>query len=111
MCSLYGYVALPKGVESNVLTVKDSDSGNVRTRTYSYQGVGLYDLQTDLPITIYQNENTQTFSTFYQIRGLDPILPCMAVILSVLCIGEIFLIISAVLRKRSMKNSSYRYVR
>ncbi len=106
-----GYIVLPKGVESNVLTVKDSDSENVRTRTYSYQGVGLYDLQTDLPITIYQNENTQTFSTFYQIRGLDPILPCMAVILSVLCIGETFLIISAVLRKRSMKNSSYRYVR
>ena len=24
-----GYVALPKGVESNVLTVKDSDSGNL----------------------------------------------------------------------------------
>ena len=32
-----GYVVLPKGIESNVLTVTDKDSENIRTRTYTYQ--------------------------------------------------------------------------
>ena len=100
-----GYVVLPKGIESNVLTVTDKDSENIRTRTYSYQGTALYSLQASLPILLEpadSTENTQT-SSLYQIRGLDYLFSGMAAIFTVLCIGEILLIASTILSKRRLK--------
>ena len=94
-----GYVVLPKGVESNVLTVKDSDSGDTRTRTYSYQGVDLYSAQISLPVSFEQEENTPS-SSFYQIRGWDHVLPGMGIILLILCISEIIILISFASRKK-----------
>ena len=97
-----GYVVLPKGIESNVLTVTDKDSENIRTRTYTYQGTALYSLQASLPILLEpadSTENTQT-SSLYQIRGLDYL---FAAIFTVLCIGEILLIASTILSKRRLK--------
>lgn len=100
-----GYVVLPKGIESNVLTVTDKDSENIRTRTYTYQGTALYSLQASLPILLEpadSTENTQT-SSLYQIRGLDYLFSGMAAIFTVLCIGEILLIASTILSKRRLK--------
>lgn len=100
-----GYVVLPKGIESNVLTVTDKDSENIRTRTYTYQGIALYSLQASLPILLEpadSTENTQT-SSLYQIRGLDYLFSGMAAIFTVLCIGEILLIASTILSKRRLK--------
>ena len=100
-----GYVVLPKGIESNVLTVTDKDSENIRTRTYTYQGTALYSLQASLPILLEpadSKENTQT-SSLYQIRGLDYLFSGMAAIFTVLCIGEILLIASTILSKRRLK--------
>ena len=100
-----GYVVLPKGIESNVLTVTDKDSENIRTRTYTYQGTALYSLQASLPILLEpadSTENTQT-SSLYQIRGLDYLFSGMAAIFTVLCIGEILLIASTILSKRRFK--------
>lgn len=94
-----GYVVLPKGVESNVLTVKDSDSGDTRTRTYSYQGVDLYSAQISLPVSFEQEADIPS-SSFYQIRGWDYVLPGMGVILLILCISEIIILISFASRKK-----------
>ena len=100
-----GYVVLPKGIESNVLTVTDKDSESIRTRTYTYQGTALYSLQASLPILLEpadSTENTQT-SSLYQIGGLDYLFSGMAAIFTVLCIGEILLIASTILSKRRLK--------
>lgn len=89
-----GYVALPKGIESNVLTVTDKDSENTRTRTYTYQGTALYSLQASLPILLEpadSTENTQT-SSLYQIKGLDSLFPAMIGILAALFLAEILLL-------------------
>lgn len=89
-----GYVALPKGIESNVLTVTDKDSENTRTRTYAYQGTALYSLQASLPILLGpadSAENTQT-SSLYQIKGLDSLFPAMIGILAALFLAEILLL-------------------
>ena len=89
-----GYVVLPKGIESNVLTVTDKDSENIRTRTYTYQGTALYSLQASLPILLEpadSTENTQT-SSLYQIRGLDYLFPGMMGILAALFLAEILLL-------------------
>lgn len=95
-----GYIVLPKGVESNVLTVKDSDSGNIRTRTYSYQGTELYRSQMELPATLEQSDRTPSSSAFYQIGGWDFLFPVMVGFLGVLCIAEISLILVPVLKRR-----------
>ena len=98
-----GYIVLPKGVESNVLTVKDSDSGNVRTRTYSYQGTELYRSQIDLPVTFDSaNDSDSSTAVFYQIRGIDFLLPVMAGIFGVLCVTEFSLILVSVLKRRKV---------
>ena len=100
-----GYVVLPKGIESNVLTVTDKDSESIRTRTYTYQGTALYSLQSSIPILLEpadSTENTQT-SSLYQIGGLDYLFSGMAAIFTVLCIGEILLIASTILSKRRLK--------
>ena len=94
-----GYVALPKGVESNALTVKDNDSGNTRARTYSYQGVNLYSAQISLPVSFEQEADIPS-SSLYQIRGWDYVLPGMGVILLILCISEIIILISFASRKK-----------
>ena len=100
-----GYVVLPKGIESNVLTVTDKDSESIRTGTYTYQGTALYSLQSSIPILLEptdSTENTQT-SSLYQIGGLDYLFSGMAAIFTVLCIGEILLIASTILSKRRLK--------
>lgn len=96
-----GYVVLPNGVESNVLTVKDSDSENIRTRSYSYRGVELYSLQTSLPITFQSNEDMRVNGpVFYQINGINLLFPGMACILIILCIAECALIICSLLKRK-----------
>ena len=104
-----GYVVLPKGIESNVLTVTDKDSENIRTRTYSYQGTALYSLQASLPILLEpadSTENTQT-SSLYQIRGLDYLFPGMMGILAALFLAEIFLLgYSFSSKKKSIQRNS-----
>ena len=104
-----GYVVLPKGIESNVLTVTDKDSENIRTRTYTYQGTALYSLQASLPILLEpadSTENTQT-SSLYQIRGLDYLFPGMMGILAALFLAEIFLLgYSFSSKKKSIQRDS-----
>ena len=104
-----GYVVLPKGIESNVLTVTDKDSENIRTRTYSYQGTALYSLQASLPILLEpadSTENTQT-SSLYQIRGLDYLFPGMMGILAALFLAEILLLgYSFSSKKKSIQRNS-----
>ena len=104
-----GYVVLPKGIESNVLTVTDKDSENIRTRTYTYQGIALYSLQASLPILLEpadSTENTQT-SSLYQIRGLDYLFPGMMGILAALFLAEIFLLgYSFSSKKKSIQRDS-----
>lgn len=100
-----GYVILPTGVESNVLTVTDQDSDNTRTRSYSYQGVELYSTQVSLPITFSSNETTASSApVFYQINGIDLLFPGMLCILGILCIAECS-VIAFYLIKRRKKNS------
>lgn len=104
-----GYVVLPKGIESNVLTVTDKDSENIRTRTYTYQGTALYSLQASLPILLEpadSTENTQT-SSLYQIRGLDYLFPGMMGILAALFLAEILLLgYSFSSKKKSIQRNS-----
>lgn len=104
-----GYVVLPKGIESNVLTVTDKDSENIRTRTYTYQGTALYSLQASLPILLEpadSTENTQT-SSLYQIRGLDYLFPGMMGILAALFLAEILLLgYSFSSKKKSIQRDS-----
>ena len=104
-----GYVVLPKGIESNVLTVTDKDSESIRTRTYTYQGTALYSLQASLPILLEpadSTENTQT-SSLYQIRGLDYLFPGMMGILAALFLAEIFLLgYSFSSKKKSIQRNS-----
>ena len=104
-----GYVVLPKGIESNVLTVTDKDSESIRTRTYTYQGTALYSLQASLPILLEpadSTENTQT-SSLYQIRGLDYLFPGMMGILAALFLAEIFLLgYSFSSKKKSIQRDS-----
>ncbi|HIV37928.1 MAG TPA: D-alanyl-D-alanine carboxypeptidase [Candidatus Blautia stercorigallinarum] len=96
-----GYVALPKGVESNVLTVKDSDGGNVRTRTYSYQGTEVYRTQVNLPVTFDSSEASVSFTPlFYQVKGIDFLLPVMIGITGILCIAEFSLIFLSIIKRR-----------
>ena len=96
-----GYVALPKGVESNVLTVKDSDIGNVRTRTYSYQGTEVYRTQVNLPVTFDSSEASVSFTPlFYQVKGIDFLLPVMIGITGILCIAEFSLIFLSIIKRR-----------
>lgn len=100
-----GYVVLPTGVESNVLTVTDQDSDNTRTRSYSYQGVELYSTQVSLPITFSSNETTASSApVFYQINGIDLLFPGILCILGILCIAECS-VIAFYLIKRRKKNS------
>ena len=104
-----GYVVLPKGIESNVLTVTDKDSESIRTRTYTYQGTALYSLQASLPILLEpadSTENTQT-SSLYQIRGLDYLFPGMMGILAALFLAEILLLgYSFSSKKKSIQRNS-----
>lgn len=104
-----GYVVLPKGIESNVLTVTDKDSENIRTRTYTYQGTALYSLQASLPILLEpadSTENTQT-SSLYQIGGLDYLFPGMMGILAALFLAEILLLgYSFSSKKKSIQRNS-----
>ena len=104
-----GYVVLPKGIESNVLTVTDKDSESIRTRTYTYQGTALYSLQASLPILLEpadSTENTQT-SSLYQIGGLDYLFPGMMGILAALFLAEILLLgYSFSSKKKSIQRNS-----
>ena len=104
-----GYVVLPKGIESNVLTVTDKDSESIRTRTYTYQGTALYSLQASLPILLEpadSTENTQT-SSLYQIRGRHYLFPGMMGILAALFLAEIFLLgYSFSSKKKSIQRNS-----
>lgn len=104
-----GYVVLPKGIESNVLTVTDKDSENIRTRTYTYQGTALYSLQSSIPILLEptdSTENTQT-SSLYQIGGLDYLFPGMMGILAALFLAEILLLgYSFSSKKKSIQRNS-----
>lgn len=96
-----GYVTLPNGVESNVLTVKDSDSGNIRTRTYSYQGIELYRTQINLPVAINTDKDAVSPSPlFFQIEGQKFLFPVIIGIIGILCIAEVSLILLAVLKHR-----------
>lgn len=104
-----GYVVLPKGIESNVLTVTDKDSESIRTRTYTYQGTALYSLQSSIPILLEptdSTENTQT-SSLYQIGGLDYLFPGMMGILAALFLAEILLLgYSFSSKKKSIQRNS-----
>lgn len=95
-----GYVILPTGVESNVLTIMDSDSDNVRTRTYSYQGVELCSAQVSLPITALQDVQEPSSPSFYQIGGFQAVMPGMLVIIVLLSIAEAALIIFYFVKKK-----------
>ncbi len=97
-----GYVALPKGVESNALTVKDSDSGNTRTRTYSYQGVDLYSAQISLPVS-FEQDTLSSPPVFLEINGIDFLFPVMTGILGILCITESALIIYFISKGRTKR--------
>ena len=95
-----GYVALPKGVESNALTVKDNDSGNTRARTYSYQGVNLYSAQISLPVS-FEQDTLSSPPVFLEISGIDFLFPVMTGILVILCITESALIIYFISKVRT----------
>lgn len=97
-----GYVVLPKGVESNVLTVKDSDSGDTRTRTYSYQGVDLYSAQISLPVS-FEQDTLSSPPVFLEINGIDFLFPVMTGILGILCITESALIIYFISKGRTKR--------
>ena len=87
-----------------MLTVKDSDSGDTSTRTYSYQGVDLYSAQISLPVSFEQEADIPS-SSFYQIRGWDYVLPGMGVILALNSIVEIVLIMVAIKENRKKKSA------
>lgn len=97
-----GYVALPKGVESNALTVKDNDSGNTRARTYSYQGVNLYSAQISLPVS-FEQDTLSSPPVFLEISGIDFLFPVMTGILVILCITESALIIYFISKGRTKR--------
>lgn len=97
-----GYVALPKGVESNALTVKDNDSGNTRVRTYSYQGVNLYSAQISLPVS-FEQDTLSSPPVFLEISGIDFLFPVMTGILVILCITESALIIYFISKGRTKR--------
>ena len=95
-------MVLPKGVESNVLTVKDSDSGDTRTRTYSYQGVDLYSAQISLPVS-FEQDTLSSPPVFLEINGIDFLFPVMTGILGILCITESALIIYFISKGRTKR--------
>ena len=97
-----GYVALPKGVESNALTVKDNDSGNTRARTYSYQGVNLYSAQISLPVS-FEQDTLSSPPVFLEISGIDFLFPVMTGILVILCMTEAALIIYFISKGRTKR--------
>ena len=96
-----GYAVLPKDVSPGSLAIKEEDSPDLRTRTYSYQGSEILKVYASLPMEV----KTRTTSDMSLVKtgvseiqiGSPIIFPVMMVILAVLVVILIVVIVKAVL--------------
>lgn len=109
-----GYAVLPKDVSPGSLAIKEEDSPDLRTRTYSYQGSEILKVYASLPMEV----KTRTTSDMSLVKtgvseiqiGSPIIFPVMMVILAVLVVILIVVIVKAVLDSKKPKKKKKRKV-
>lgn len=109
-----GYAVLPKDVSPGSLAIKEEDSPDLRTRTYSYQGSEILKAYASLPMEV----KTRTTSDMSLVKtgvseiqiGSPIIFPVMMVILAVLVVILIVVIVKAVLDSKKPKKKKKRKV-
>lgn len=106
-----GNVVLPKSIPTDALSVADNDENNVRTRTWSFNGIGLYKTSVQLPLSI-KTEITSDISMFPTgtIKKVFPspfLLPCIITLTALFAVITIFLIIRYKIRKRTRRKNNH----
>ena len=103
-----GNVILPKAVTADALSVSDSDENNQRTRTWSYNGTGLYSASVQLPLSVETQITadmsmfqTGTIKTVFPSPFLLPIILTLTILFAVILL---VLIVKYHIRKQSRKN-------
>lgn len=102
-----GYAVLPNSVTPGCMAIAEEDSSDMRTRTYSYQGVEILKVHTTLPMEV----KTRTTSDMSMLEtgmseiqiGSSVVFPVMMVLLAVLIIVLTAVIIKAVLDSKRPK--------
>ena len=100
-----GNVILPQTVTTDALSVLDIDENNQRTRTWSYNGTGLYKTSVQLPLSV-ETQITSDMSMFQTgtIKAVFPspfILPILLTLTALFAVIMIVLIIKYQIRKRA----------
>lgn len=103
-----GNVILPQAVTADALSVSDIDDSNQRTRTWSYNGTGLYKASVQLPLSV-ETQITSDMSMFQTgtIKTVFPspfILPIIFTLTVLFAVIMIVLIIKYQIRKQARKN-------
>lgn len=104
-----GNVILPQTVTTDALSVLDIDENNQRTRTWSYNGTGLYKTSVQLPLSV-ETQITSDISMFQTgtIKAVFPspfILPILLTLTALFAVIMIVLIIKYQIRKRARKTN------
>ena len=104
-----GNVILPQTVTTDALSVLDIDENNQRTRTWSYNGTGLYKTSVQLPLSV-ETQITSDMSMFQTgtIKAVFPspfILPILLTLTALFAVIMIVLIIKYQIRKRARKTN------
>ncbi|MEE1527105.1 MAG: D-alanyl-D-alanine carboxypeptidase family protein [Blautia sp.] len=104
-----GNVILPQTVTTDALSVLDIDENNQRTRTWSYNGTGLYKTSVQLPLSV-ETQITSDMSMFQTgtIKTVFPspfILPILLTLTALFAVIMIVLIIKYQIRKRARKTN------
>lgn len=104
-----GNVILPQTVTTDALSVLDIDENNQRTRTWSYNGTGLYKTSVPFPLSV-ETQITSDMSMIQTgtIKAVFPspfILPILLTLTALFAVIMIVLIIKYQIRKRARKTN------